>query len=568
MARKRIFEAGALDLLKDIEAGENHGVQLADIAPDANANPAGYNQKEDPEMDGSSEETVPLTESFRRLTEGRSEAVQSFLKSSDGDKSYDSFKDSSYFDGAKNRKGEDCTKAMYVDAVKFLLKNGKITSDDVGNALAGAGGGRSNAYAESNEDDGPYVRGQDFDADNYEQSETLSKWTSQYTDAPATQDVQEVFDDMEDIVREIVTGVADKRHACIAGDPGIGKTYTVRKVVEQYIGGSGKRLTYSAGAMSASITTVAPFFFYHKNNEIIILDDNDKIMMKNCDQGVQNFMKAVLDPSALKKPVTITPRYVSMSQPALDEYAAADGLTESSKGVHVNIDMEALKEGYFRYAINGEYIDSFKITESEKHELSNMISQTRLHEAFDDEDEDFDDDEENGGDPSTDTDGAHPIQMEPSFIFNSSVIFISNLKLKDISPAVADRCECCEISLSLPQFMERLETVIGGLCKGEDYSSRPQWMREWGKQSTYSAFLGIIEAFNTSTTLFGKPIMIRRKFTFRLFEEMANQWCRLASAYAIRNDLNIEDKKVQAKVAEQITGRYIRALIDKLGQRG
>ena len=98
-----------------------------------------------------------------------------------------------------------------------------------------------------------------------------------------------------------------------------------------------------------------------------------------------------------------------------------------------------------------------------------MISQTRLHEAFDDED-DFDDDEENGGDPSTDTDGAHPIQMEPSFIFNSSVIFISNLKLKDISPAVADRCECCEISLSLPQFMERLETVIGGLCKGEDYS--------------------------------------------------------------------------------------------------
>ena len=57
MARKRIFEAGALDLLKDIEAGENHGVQLADIAPDANANPAGYYQKEDPEMDGSSEET-------------------------------------------------------------------------------------------------------------------------------------------------------------------------------------------------------------------------------------------------------------------------------------------------------------------------------------------------------------------------------------------------------------------------------------------------------------------------------------------------------------------------------
>ncbi len=578
----RISEAGALDLLKDIEKGENHGVELADLAPDPNNNTAGYDANEDPEMDGSAsteEPTAPVKEAtvnrylqMKKLIEAKNDAITSFLQSGTDDKSFDAFKNSSFYEDSKNRKGEYCSQREYIDGVKWLLKNGRVDQDDVGNALAGtASSARNNAYADIDDDDGPYKRGDDFDAENYVQSDTLAAWSEKYADAPGVQDVNEVFDDMEDIVREIVVGVADKRHAMIAGDPGIGKTYTVRKVIEQYIEQSGKKLFYSAGAMSPSMTSVVPFFFFHKDNEIIILDDNDKVIMKACDQNTQNFMKAVLDPSALKKPVSVPTTMMSKFQAQLDMIS---GLNESTvkapkEGTRVDIDMEALKEGFFKYSINGVVADQFKLDEKTKLELTNMIRPaSRLKEAFDDEDDDVFADTDDDANEYADGDGQSEYTMEPSFIFNSSVVFISNLKLTDISPAVADRCECCEISLTLPQFVQRLETVMGGLCKGEDYSSRPQWMRDWGKQSAYTAFLGIIEAFNAGATLFGRKVTIRRKFTFRLFEEMANEWCRGASSYAMRHELNIEDKEVQRQVAEKITGKFVLSLMNKINQRG
>lgn len=374
---------------------------------------------------------------------------------------------------------------------------------------------------------------------------------------------------------EIVYGISvvDDKHLYKDADGMIHhNTYTVRKVIEQYIEQSGKKLFYSAGAMSPSMTSVVPFFFFHKDNEIIILDDNDKVIMKACDQNTQNFMKAVLDPSALKKPVSVPTTMMSKFQAQLDMIS---GLNESTikapkEGTRVDIDMEALKEGFFKYSINGVVADQFKLDEKTKLELTNMIRPTsRLKEAFDDEDDDvFADTDDDDANEYADGDGQSEYTMEPSFIFNSSVVFISNLKLTDISPAVADRCECCEISLTLPQFVQRLETVMGGLCKGEDYSSRPQWMRDWGKQSAYTAFLGIIEAFNAGATLFGRKVTIRRKFTFRLFEEMANEWCRGASSYAMRHELNIEDKEVQRQVAEKITGKFVLSLMNKINQRG
>ena len=580
----KLFEEGALDLLKDIEKGENHNVELADIAPDVNNNEAGYDATQDPEMNGeAAQTTAPLKEKalnyfeLKKLVEAKNDAITNFLQSNVDDKSYEAFKNSEFFEDSKNRKGEYCSQKEYTEGVKWLLKNGKISEDDVGNSLAGAASSRNNAYAINDAEDGPYKRGEDFDAENYVQSKTLADWTEKYSDAPGVQNVNEVFDDMEDIVREIVVGVADKRHACVAGDPGIGKTYTVRKTIEQYIGSSGKKLVYSSGAMSPALTSVVPFFFFHKDNEVIILDDNDKVIMKSCDQNTQNFMKAVLDPSALKKPVSVPTTMMNKFQAQLD---VLSGLSESTnktptEGVRVDIDMEALKEGYFRYSINGNVADSIKLDEESKLQFSNMIRSKKLNESFDDDD-DEDEDYEEDDNEDYEGDGQSEYVMEPSFIFNSSVVFISNLKLSDISPAVADRCECCEISLTLPQFVERLETVMGGLCKGEDYSSRPQWMREWGKKSAYTAFLGIIEAFNAGAVLFGRKVMIRRKFTFRLFEEMANEWCRDASSYALRHvdsrgnpdPLDIENKAVQKDVANAITKKFIRSLMEKIAQRG
>ena len=223
----KLFEEGALDLLKDIEKGENHNVELADIAPDVNNNEAGYDATQDPEMDGeAAQTTTPLKEKalnyfeLKKLIEAKNDAITNFLQSNTDDKSYEAFKNSEFFEDSKNRKGEYCSQKEYTEGVKWLLKNGKISEDDVGNSLAGAASSRNNAYAVSDAEDGPYKRGEDFDAENYVQSKTLADWTEKYSDAPGVQNVNEVFDDMEDIVREIVVGVADKRHACVAGDPG------------------------------------------------------------------------------------------------------------------------------------------------------------------------------------------------------------------------------------------------------------------------------------------------------------------------------------------------------------
>lgn len=225
----KLSEAGALELIKDIEKGESHGIQLSDVAPDPEQNNGQYDATKDPEMK-QLEKTISLSEStsryasLKRLVEAKNDAIVMFLKSGADDVSYEAFENSEYFEDAKNRKGELCSKAEYIAGVKWLLKNSKIDADDVGNALAGAKSLSKDPYDnDTNSDDGPYRRGEGWDADSYTQSETLSQWMSNYADAPGVQNVNEVFENMEDVVREIVTGVADKRHACIAGDPGIGK---------------------------------------------------------------------------------------------------------------------------------------------------------------------------------------------------------------------------------------------------------------------------------------------------------------------------------------------------------
>ena len=96
MKRTHIFESGALDLLKDIEAGTNDGVQLSDLAPDPESNEAEYDASSDPEMDGS----APLSESYRGLSirerialkENRTSAIINFINSDSSYKSFDAFK--------------------------------------------------------------------------------------------------------------------------------------------------------------------------------------------------------------------------------------------------------------------------------------------------------------------------------------------------------------------------------------------------------------------------------------------------------------------------------------------
>src|SRR5574344_1177347 len=348
-------------------------------------------------------------------------------------------------------------------------------------------------------------------------------------------------------------------------------TYTAKEVAKKYIGSSGKKLTYEAGNIGGSMTTVIPFFFFHNDNEIIILDDHGKMLMANADQAIKNIMKKILDPDALQQPISVPSNMLPKFQQQL-EILEGSGLDESVsrkknyKGNLFDIDLDSLKEGVLHVSIDGETVCNEVLSLDEAQELSNRIRplnesekrslSRKLHEAEDITEgyEETDDDgnallDTGEGDGELNTDlGTFP----RTFVFNSSVIFISNLDFKDITDAVLDRCESVEVKLTLEQFMTRLQTVLGGRCKSKKYSSTPQVLRDWAKKCVYTTLLSIVEAFYSGVTLFKTPVVIRRKFTFRMFEEFCTHWIRKARDIADREDLNLNDKNVRDELAKRI----------------
>lgn len=321
-------------------------------------------------------------------------------------------------------------------------------------------------------------------------------------------------------------------------------TYTAKKTAEKYAPSSGKKFSYFSGAMSSALSSIIPFFYYHSKNEIIMLDDNDAMLMKSVDQKIQNMMKAILDPSALHKPVSVPTSMLDMLSSKLKDY---------HESADIKIDADALREGRFVCEVNGEVVCNGPIQLSEAQKLSNIIYKKRLDEGIlDDDDEDIEDEI---------ADDEAEERMPSEFTFNSSVIFISNLKPSEISPAVADRCEMVDVQLTLSQYMHRLSKILGGLCKGEEYSSRPQYVRDWAKASVYTLLQGIVEAFHRGVSLFGAPVQIRRKFTFRMFEEFCGIWARFATTKAEELGLDLQDRDNQVKIAKLITPNVIKRML-------
>lgn len=291
-------------------------------------------------------------------------------------------------------------------------------------------------------------------------------------------------------------------------------TYTVTETVKKYIGHSNKKYHYECGALGDAITTIAPWFYRYSQNYLIVLDDNDKMLRKGSD--VANFMKGVLDPEALHKPVSVSPNKRSMS--------AMNATLENLPETHCKIefDKDALSENKLIIKNNGKTVINESINPVDAYALKGMLRETK-EEA-----------ETKGG-------------MPREFIFDSSVIFVSNLELYEIDSAVVDRVESLEVKLTLEQFMDRLKSAFGGLCKEREYSNMPKWFRDWGKQCVYTALGIIIEAYEKGVPVFGNKVVVNRKLTFRMFEEFVTFWCRNAIALAESESLYLSNKPEHAE---------------------
>jgi hypothetical protein len=217
LSESMLQEGAALDRLKDIEAGNSPAVTADEVAPahpEENIDGIGYDETEDPEMSDVS---------MNKLIEAAmtdAAKIRGYMMSS-GPHSYDGFLDSEFGDDA-------IPEGKFKSYVKVQSDKGDydLTAEDESSIFtrrarggaAVAGGKADNLYNPPSLPSG------------YKKSARLGsiekKYAGQTMDTESSGNADEMFQNMIDIVADIASGVATKRHALIFGDPGVGKCHS------------------------------------------------------------------------------------------------------------------------------------------------------------------------------------------------------------------------------------------------------------------------------------------------------------------------------------------------------
>jgi hypothetical protein len=342
-------------------------------------------------------------------------------------------------------------------------------------------------------------------------------------------------------------------------------TYSVTEAVRQSITKKGK-LKYESGDMGAAPSAMLAFFFHYRNGKIIVLDDNDS-MLKTTDQRAANILKAVLDPSAMTKPVSVPTTMMNSINNQIEALEESDALEES--GPVICVDMPRLREGILSVSVGGRECAYEHISLREAQELEEVLT---LREGWADDDLLTGEDEEEEA-PRTEREEMDAMSDEGSgggasdpvtrkFVFNSSVIFVSNLRKDQINSAVLDRVRAIEVNLELPEFMDRLGKIAAHLCKNSEFNSTPQEYVDWAKKCCFTTLKGVVACWEDGAPLFNTPIVINRKLTFRAFEEFVDTWMELAYDYEERQGGgSLSDKAFRDKISKHLVGDVIRRSI-------
>jgi hypothetical protein len=585
-----------LDFITDLEKGTTT-VSPEDLAPELKSEADGllYSEEKDPEIERVEEKLRKVWHKGKKLTEAIADDEAAYIASTQNP-TYEGFMNSNWGNAkvTPERWKKDST---------WILKRAKAGS---GEMVAGTGS-KSAAYTETGGvkqrkegTPGPYDEERETYKDDGKMSDLLSNLVAEHSTGSLKGSADEMFQDMQNIVKNIILRRSDKRHALIWGDPGVGKTFEVMEICDRHIKQSPTKAkyVYEAGDIGSSMTSLVPFFYKHRNNTIIVLDDNDKMIMANLQQDIMNIIKALLDPKAAEsKPISVRANMLKIFQARLDDLEEEEPLKENQ---HIfEIDVEALREGECVIAIDDNIVVNKKIPLKEAQDLSNMIisdseyqsrklsesdltvDDLRLYEAEKKNNKEFladligDDDEEYEGMTEEDIkavksmkasgaseQGEEGASFPRRFLFDSSVIFISNLEQDQINVAVLDRVESVGIKLTMDQFLERLSKIYGGLCKGAKYSNVPQDLRDWAKKCVFTALKGTIEAWQKRKVLWSTPIEINRKMTFRMFEEFTVAWLRYAYDRSERVDgRDLNDKAYRDKLSNELIKDIIRRKI-------
>jgi hypothetical protein len=213
-----------LDYITDLEKGQTD-ISPDDLAPEPEANMDGipYVEDKDPELKRIEEENRKKWGALNtRLIESIADDEAAYIASTKNP-TYEGFMNSDWGNAkvTPERWKKDST---------WILKR---TQAGTGEMVTGTGQ-KSKAYAETGESKirkqgtpGPYDEDREY-SDSGEMSSLLSNLVTTYGQGELKGTADEMFQDMQNIVKNIILRRSDKRHACIYGDSGVGKCVSSR----------------------------------------------------------------------------------------------------------------------------------------------------------------------------------------------------------------------------------------------------------------------------------------------------------------------------------------------------
>lgn len=340
-------------------------------------------------------------------------------------------------------------------------------------------------------------------------------------------------------------------------------------------------LIKSVGSVGTSFSSLLIFFYKNRNNKLLVLDDADGFLTVD-NQDIQNFMKALT--SGNMKPIT-TP--LSIRNRASKDMQKESNVAQKESLIKVNTDR--LAEGLCSVNVNGQNF-SFNVTEEEAVQLGchfgykkgthlsenkspiqfdrfgKLVTQASFNEAEDDQLSKKIVKLRNDLLMSDDFDG--PIVDESDipeqFVFDSSIIFITNLSLTDLDSAVVSRMDTVEINLTPEEFVCRAEQILPYLKMGI-YSSTSQEIIEWAKKESF-AFFKIALLGNAKYSNW--TVSVNRPLDFRLLETITGRFIARANNFCIKNDIDANDSNNWSTIEDGIAESFLRDLFSILRQKG
>lgn len=370
------------------------------------------------------------------------------------------------------------------------------------------------------------------------------------SDGGLSERVQRKFDEIEAYTLQLISGRSAKKNLLICGDGGIGKTFSVKKVIKSKLKTEVKeslksaclpgQYAYARGNIGNSASDLCAYFFAHRNDNLLLLDDCDAILGN---PKLANFLKGMLDSNLEPTPngkvgnrVTFPGEIIKLANKKLSgsgygESEDEDELYESTKtGIWIGINEDRLlNESVLDISFGARHIEEkvddsvreFWLGKSKVRRFDEHADEygrkpvgkaqrifSKLNEARDD-DGYFEEE-----DPTQITGGG--------FWFTAPLIMISNMDRKQIDAAVRTRFTIVQINLTSEEFLCRAEQILDKMELAQGSSGITNEEIQFGKRQVHGALKIAIEAANKNISLIpGEPApVIRHQLQFRIYNDL------------------------------------------------